>query len=265
MTDYPELILQCLSIARVEFSSLDVQAELAEFEELVSLAHKELADIDSDEERLAAFNRLFFEDLGFIGDQDDYYNPRNSCINAVMDTRCGIPITLSILYFTLAQTIGLEAYGICFPRHFLVGCRLDNRDIYLDPYTGGRELSTTDLDEMLEQTFDKTSVDATERSKWLVPASQTDILTRMLRNLKTIYFREGDQYKALDAVNRILELDPESADDIRDRGLLYYHMERLEPAILDLTRYMKLMPDAEDTETVRKILLDMHEDEPSVH
>ncbi len=265
MTDYPELILQSLSIARVEFPSLDIQAELAEFEELVSLANTELAEVGTDQQRLQAFNRLFFDNLGFIGDHEDYYNPRNSCVNAVMETRCGIPITLSVLYFTLAQTVGLEAYGICFPGHFLVGCQLDKGIIYLDPYDDGKELSTTDLDKMLEQVFDKSSVDETERNKWLVPASQTDILTRMLRNLKDIYFREGDQYKALDAVNRILELDPESAGDIRDRGLLYYHMERLEPAILDLTSYLKLMPEAEDTETVRKILLDMHEDEPSVH
>jgi len=265
MTDYPELILQSLSIARVEFPSLDIQTELAEFEELVGLTHKELANIETDQLRLAAFNRLFFEDLGFIGDHEDYYSPRNSCINAVMETRCGIPITLSVLYFTLAQTVGLEAYGICFPGHFLVGCRLDSGVIYLDPYDEGRELSISDLDKLLEQVFDKPSIDEIERDKWLTPASQMEILTRMLRNLKDIYFREGDQYKALDIVNRILEFDPESADDIRDRGLLYYHMERLEPAILDLTRYLKLMPAAEDTETVRKILLDMHEDEPSVH
>lgn len=265
MTDYPELIIQSLSIARIEFPSLDVQTELAEFEELVSLAHRELADIETDQERLTAFNRLFFEDLGFAGNHEDYYSPRNSCINAVMETRFGIPITLSILYFTLAQTAGLDAFGICYPGHFLVGCRLDDRIAYLDPYEGGSELSTTDLDALLEQAFDKPSVDDAERTKWLIPASQIDILTRMLRNLKAIYFREGDQYKALEAVNRILELDPDSADDIRDRGLLYYHMERLEPAILDLTRYLKQMPHAEDTDTVRKILLDMHEDEPSVH
>jgi len=265
MTDYPELILQSLSIARVEFPSLDVQAELAEFEELVSLAIKELTEIGTDQQRLVAFNRLFFEDLGFIGDHEDYYSPRNSCINAVMETRCGIPITLSVLYFTLAQTVGLKTFGVCFPGHFLVGCQTDNGIIYLDPYDEGRELTTADLDELLEQVFDTPTIDESERNKWLTPASQTDILTRLLRNLKDIYFREGDQYKALDVVNRILEFDPESADDIRDRGLLYYHMERLEPAILDLTRYLKLLPEAEDTETVRKILLDMHEDEPSVH
>jgi len=265
MTDYPELILQSLSIARVEFPSLDVQTELAEFEELVSLVHQELAEIETDQQRLTAFNRLFFEDLGFIGDHEDYYSPRNSCINAVMETRCGIPITLSVLYFTLAQTAGLDAYGISFPGHFLVGCRLDNRVIYIDPYDDGKELSSTDLDNLLEQVFDQPSVDETERNKWLKPASQMEILTRMLRNLKDIYFREGDQYKALDTVNRILEFDPDSAGDIRDRGLLYYHMDRLEPAILDLTSYLKMLPDAEDTETVRKILLDMHEDEPSVH
>ncbi len=265
MTDYPELILQTLSIARVEYPSLDVQSELAEFEELVNLANTHLAELNTDQERLAAFNRLFFEELGFVGNKDDYYNPSNSCINAVMETRCGIPITLSVLYFTLAQTVGLNTYGVSFPGHFLVGCQLDNRIIYLDPYAGGRELSNIDLDELLAQVSDKQTINESERDKWLVPASQTDILLRMLRNLKIIYFREGNQVKALDTVNRILKLLPDSADEIRDRGLLYYNMERLEPAILDLTRYLKMVPDAEDVTTIRKILLDMHEDEPSVH
>lgn len=239
-----------LLIAAEEYDGLDVDAYLERIEEMGAALGRRLRSDISTTEALIALNRYVFDELGFSGNSDDYYDPRNSFLNDVIDRKVGIPITLAVLYIEIGRRIGLPLQGVSFPAHFLVKCVLRDGAIILDPYARGASLGVVDLQERLQTVASGIELDAPLVASLLAPAAPRDIFARMLRNLRAIYAARGEQLKALCASNRILALVPEVAEEYRDRAAHYAALECFRAALDDYRQYLRLKPQAIDSENV---------------
>jgi len=193
-------------------------------------------------------NRYLFTEEGFRGNEDDYYDPRNSFLNDVLDIKTGIPITLSVLYIEIASRLGLTLLGVGFPGHFIVKYSGMEGEILVDPFNKGRILSIKDCKEILDRIYGGRMQ---FHSEFLQPVTKKEILSRMLHNLKGIYLNSTNYLKALSIVDMILLIDPEAMDELRDRGLLYYNLECFTQALSDLETYLRHATKAEDAELIR--------------
>ena len=240
-----------LLIAKEEYPDLALAAYLARLDEIGADAQR-LAGSSQDPHRLiAALGEHLFQRLGFRGNTDDYYDPKNSFLNEVLDRRVGIPITLSTVYIAVGKRIGLRVHGVGMPGHFLVKYVSADEEIVIDPFGGGRIVSPGDCQQILERLFEgKRLFDPV----MLSTVGTRQILTRTLANLKAIYFNNEEYGKALSVVDRLLILHPHDACEIRDRGLLSCQLRRYPEAIADLERYLRLAPEASDAETIREHL-----------
>ena len=194
-------------------------------------------------------NQLLFEQERFRGNSDDYYDPRNSFLNDVLDRRRGIPISLSILYITVAERAGLQAQGIGFPGHFLTQVS-GEPDILVDPF----HCCVVTPAECLTRLRDAFGPEAKFSPEMLEPTPKKRILMRMLVNLKQIYLRQDELEAALGCSDRILLLEPEAALEVRDRGLLFQALECYSAAQDDLERFIELAPGDESVPKVRRQL-----------
>jgi regulator of sirC expression with transglutaminase-like and TPR domain len=246
-----------LLIAAEEYQDLDIDGYLQRIDSMGATLRRRLRSDISATEALLALNRYVFEELGFSGNADDYYDPRNSYLNDVIDRKLGIPITLAVLYIEIGRRIGLPLHGVSFPSHFLVKCVLREGAIVLDPYARGASLRLEDLQQRLQALINDVEVDQTVLNTMLVPARPTDIFARMLRNLRTIHLSKGDRLKALNASNRIINLVPGAADEYRDRAQLYFELECFRAALADFHTYLRLKPDAADSETVTRQIAEL--------
>ncbi|MBI1422553.1 MAG: tetratricopeptide repeat protein [Gammaproteobacteria bacterium] len=220
---------------------------------------------DMDEQtRVEVLNDYFYNVLGFAGDKQDYYLPENSLMNQVIERRRGIPITLAVLYLKLAAAIDLDAYGIGFPGHYLVGVHAEHEDLVLDPFEQGHFLNHAQLRNMLQQ-LTHVHADDVLLEKNLLPASNGDSVVRMLRNLKQIYIDAQKVELALACIEMILSILPGSPDELRDRGMIYQHIEYTQGAINDLTQYLKLVPDAEERGVIEALLDSLQGQRKSLH
>ncbi|HSG77213.1 MAG TPA: tetratricopeptide repeat protein [Burkholderiales bacterium] len=257
-----DLARACLLIATDAYPGLDVEGYLGEIERLAARLRGRLAPGGGAEERVLALNQFLFDDLGYSGNADNYYDPRNSFLNEVLDRRTGIPITLSVLYLEIGRRIGLELEGVSFPGHFLVRLRLRGAMLVLDPFSGGEALSESDLRERLQRVIPEGAaggvpVGALPLDPFLEPAGKRQILARLLRNLKGIY-READKpQRLLDVLNRMLVVAPEAHGELRERGLLYQKLECYRAALKDLQDYSALAPEAPDIDDVRAKLVEL--------
>jgi regulator of sirC expression with transglutaminase-like and TPR domain len=215
-------------------------------------------------ERIQELNRYFYGDLGFAGDKQDYYLPENSLLNRVIERRRGIPITLAVIYLKLAAAAGLDAYGISFPGHYLLGVQTSGEQLILDPFDQGRELDHTQLRNMLQQ-LTQGMIDESGLAQNLRPAAKADTVVRILRNLKQIYIEGQKVEKALSCIEMILSIIPEAPDELRDRGMIYQHIEYTQGAITDLTHYLKLVPDAEERNVIESLLDSLQSQRKSLH
>ena len=236
----------CLLVAQDEYPGLDVGACIDRIDAIAATVRGRLAADASPEQRVAAVNRHLFAELGFRGNAETYYDPRNSYLNQVLERRVGIPITLSIVYLEVARRVGVAAQGIAFPGHFLVKVRLGRGALVLDPFTGGTPQSESDLRDRLEQALPRGRGAAPALDTYLEPATAREIVARMLRNLKAIYLHTGALESALAVMQRMLLLVPESAEELRDRGRLYARLDCYRPAAADLQNYLRRRPDAPD-------------------
>jgi len=214
------------------------------------------------EERIAALNEFLFEDLGYCGNADEYYDPRNSYLNDVIDRKTGIPITLSVLYMELGRRVGLPLEGVSFPGHFLVRVQVRGGVLVLDPFAGGLPQSEADLRSRLKRVIPEgvaadVPVAELPLDQFLEPASKRQILARVLRNLKAIYRELDKPERMLEVLNRMLVLSPEATAELRDRGYLYHRLECWQPALKDLTEYLELEPDAPDIDDVRVRMMEL--------
>lgn len=256
------LLEAALVIAETEYPELDVRTYRERLDRWAGELRERLEDDASAEQRLRALNHYLFGELGFSGNMDDYYDPRNSYLNEVLDRKLGIPITLSLVYMELGQRIGLPLEGVSFPGHFLVKLQVEGGAVVLDPFNGGVSLGEEDLYELLDRMF---NAEVGEIAPLLTTASKRDILVRMLRNLKGIH-QHADRFdKALQAVNMILTVDPSLEEEYRDRGLLLLQLECAHAAAKDLKRYLQTRPDADDADSIRDLLIDIQQRETRLH
>jgi regulator of sirC expression with transglutaminase-like and TPR domain len=257
-----DLAHACLMIAQDAYPQLDVERYLGEIERMALRLRGRLAQSGGAEERIIALNQFLFEDLGYWGNTGDYYDPRNSYLNDVIDRRTGIPITLSILYMELGTRIGLPLEGISFPGHFLVRLRLRGGMLVLDPFAGGAPQSEAELRERVQRVIppevtDRLPVAELPLEQFLEPASKRQILARLLRNLKGIYRETDKPQRMLEVLNRMLVVTPDASAELRDRGYVYQRLECWRPALQDLTAYLEREPDALDLDDVRIKLMEL--------
>ena len=252
----------CLMIAQDAYPGLDVERYMGEIESLALRLRARLKNEGGVEERVIGLNEFLYEELGYWGNTDDYYDPRNSYLNEVIDRKTGLPITLAILYMEIGRRIGLPLEGVSFPGHFLVRLRMRGGVLILDPFAGGAPQSEAELRSRLQRVIPEgaaadVSVAELPLDQFLEPASNRQILARVLRNLKGIY-READKpERMLEVLNRMLVVSPEASSELRDRGYLYQRLECWRPALKDLTDYLERVPDAPDVDDVRASLLDL--------
>ena len=236
-----------LTIAVSDYPNLDIAAYVSRIDALATIAAGRLG-ADADVYRsIATLNFVLFQEHGFCGNREDYFDPKNSFLNEVLDRKIGIPISLSVLYIEVAKRIGLSLRGVGFPGHFLVKY-VGGDEIVIDPFNQGDILSQQTLEKMLHRLYGgKIAFDP----GLLEPISKKQILRRMLNNLKLIYLQQNDLIKGLSIVDRLILLDPASGEDIRDRGLIYLQLECFKQALEDLESYLRLAPDAEDARAIR--------------
>lgn len=260
-----DLTEAALLIAAEEYPELDVGHYLSRVDELAETLKRRLRQDISQADTIRALNTFLFTENGFAPDTTDYYDPRNSFLNDVLDRRVGIPITLSILYMEIGRRVGLNIEGVSFPGHFLVRCPLRGGVVILDPYGKGISLGISDLQARLQQMYGGDAPSETKVASMLIAASKKEILARVLRNLKNIYLFHNQLPQALSAVERIVTIAPDAAEEIRDRGLIYLGLECYRPAMMDLQTYLELAPEANDIEDIRERVIELQTLNPTIN
>lgn len=241
-----------VSVAQDEYPDLDVQQLLGDVDQLTERVRRRLPLDAPPIQRLRALNQFFFRDLGFGGNINDYYDPDNSHLNAVLRTRRGIPITLALIWLEIAQGLRLKARGVNFPGHFMVKVNLPEGQVIIDPFTG-QSLGREDLSERLEPykrsqgLVDEFDVPA---GLYLQAAPPREILARLLRNLKEIYRAQEDWQRLLAVQQRLVTLVPDHLPEWRDRGLAHAELGQIDQAVSDLEHYVSQTDDALDRDAI---------------
>ncbi|MEP7270492.1 MAG: tetratricopeptide repeat protein [Acidobacteriota bacterium] len=244
-----ELDRASLLIAAEEYPALNIEDYIAQFDRLASTAQSRFATNDDLGVRLLKLRDFLFSEIGFSGNQEDYFDARNSFLSDVLDRRTGIPITLSVVFIEVARRVELPLVGVGMPGHFVVKCDAIERLILLDPFHGGRELTEDDCREMISKMYGQT---LSFHPAFLRAVTKRQILTRMLQNLKGIYSRARDHHRLLGAVERSLLLNPGDATEVRDRGLAWMGIGKYGRALGDLEEYLTRVPAAGDRSEIRK-------------
>ena len=257
-----DLARACLMIAEDAYPGLQVDDYMAEIERMAMRLRGRLPAAGGAEDRVVALNQFLYEELGYWGNTNDYYDPRNSYLNEVIDRKTGIPITLSILYMELGRRIGLPLQGVSFPGHFLVRLKLRGGTLVLDPFAGGAPQSEEELRDRVQRVIPHGVADDLPASElpldqFLEPASNRQILSRVLRNLKGIYRETDKPERVLEVLNRMLLITPDASAELRERGLVYQRLECYRAALKDLTDYAEREPDAPDLDEVRAKVMEL--------
>ena len=248
------LIEKCLKLAQIlEYPELDNTKEMEKIKELGISFRNRITESKNPTYLISLLNEFLFDIEGFQGDLDDYYNPKNNFLNYVLREKSGIPITICILYTEIAKYADLELKIVGFPSHVIVKYE---EEMILDPFNGGRLLELEDLQEILYQNYG----DSVEfKAGYLNQVSDEKILIRMLRNLKNSY-TDSFAYKMAIICNKmILEMNPNSADEIRDLGVLEEKLENYADAIKFLNKYLEMEPNAEDVDFVLGLIREIRE------
>ncbi len=240
-----------LCIAQDDEHLLDLTACLTDIDKfavrLKRRLHADIAPIP----KLRLLNNFFYQELGFSGNFNDYYNPDNSYLHKVLSTRRGIPISLAVIYMELAQQVGLDVKGISFPGHFLMKLSIKTGDIILDPFNGA-SLSREEIEERLEPYFvNGRNPDDPPLASYLANATERSILVRMLRNLKAVYAEQPHWKEFLSVQQKLVILLPDEIEERRDRGLAYANLDCPNAALQDIEAYLAQCPQATDAELLR--------------
>ena len=245
-----DLAEAALVIAAGEYQQLDINGYLERIEDIAAQFRRRLRQDIPPTETILALNHYLFDELGFAGNSAEFYDPRNSFLNDVIDRKLGIPITLSILYIEIGRRAGLKLRGVSFPGSFLVKCQVRGGAIVLDPYAGGASLSVEDMRQRLRTLRNGIDIAPEAIKSMISAASNKEILARILRNLKGIYLNQNEMMKALSAVDRIIAVAPGAASEYRDRGRIYLELECFRAALADFRHYLVLEPRADDVDAV---------------
>ncbi|GAB3184029.1 SirB1 family protein [Hydrogenophaga aquatica] len=244
------------AVAMDEYPELDVQTVLGDVDQLLARLRRRLPADAGPLQRLRMLNQFFFQDLGFGGNVNHYYDPDNSYLNVVLRTRRGIPITLAVLWLELAVGLGLQARGVNFPGHFMVKVNLPQGQVVIDPFTG-QSLSREDLSERLEPFKRRNGlVDDFDVpvGLYLQSAQPRDILARVLRNLKEIHNAQEDWPRLVAVLDRLVVLQPDAWPDVRDRGLALAELGQPARAVPDLEAYLAHAEDPLDADAISERL-----------
>lgn len=237
-----------LTIAAEEYSRLDIQTYLDKLDRIGDMARERAHDAIDSLDQISALNTVLFEELGFRGNSKNYYDPRNSFLNEVIDRRTGIPITLTVVYIEVARRIGLFVEGVGMPSHFIARHETVNGDMFIDVFNGGRLMGEIGCAEMLaEMSKGKLAL----RPEHLAGVTKKQILARMLTNLLGIY-STSDHHRALAVIERLMIINPGSPQHVRDYGLILAATGDISNAIEELERYLALLPEAPDRKTIRE-------------
>jgi regulator of sirC expression with transglutaminase-like and TPR domain len=244
-----------LWLARDEYTDLDVEAYLSE---LAGMAHEVRDSLrGSLENRVARLCRYLFHDMGFRGNQQDYYDPCNSYLNQVLDRRSGIPITLSAVVMAVGRRAGLAIDGVGLPGHFVVKATAGASEIFFDPFHGGRRLTPADCESLVRRV---TGASFTATPERLQAMPLHPLIVRMLTNLKAAYLGREDFPRAARIIGRLVQLSPQDVLQRRDLGITLLHAGRAGAAVDHLTAYLASVPDGPDAEAVREVLNQAYKD-----
>ena len=243
------LVEKCLKFAQLlEYPDLDVDEYIKKVAKIGMSLKESISDVKNPTYLISMLNEHLFENLGFSGDDDDYYNPKNNFLNEIIDKKIGLPITLSILYVEVAKFIGLDLKIVGFPGHVIVKY---NEEMILDPFYDGRLLHLDDLQEILDNNFG----DQIEfKPEFLDEVKSEEILVRLARNLKNSYVQSFVYDKALRCTNMVLAIEPESPEDIRDKGILEDRLLNSDVALMYLNKYLEINPNAEDVDFILELI-----------
>jgi len=246
-----------LMLAQDIYPDLEIPDYLERLDGIAAAIKKRIAGDAFAEQKVRALNYYLFNEMRFSGNVDDYYDPRNSYLNEVMERRTGIPITLSILYLEVGKRLGLNLKGVSFPGHFLVKLSVKRGQLVLDPFIGGEAQSESDLRERLARVLPSGKAKRAMLDPYLEPAAPRQIIARLLRNLKNIYTQNGKLEQTLAVMHRMLLVLPESAEELRDRGLVYQQLECFRPALSDLQNYLRRRPEAPDAAEIHGRMVEL--------
>ena len=238
------------SVALDEVPGLDLQAVLAEVDTLADRLRRRLPDDAAPLQRLRLLNQYFFQELGFAGNVNNYYDPCNSLLPTVLSTRRGIPLTLAMLYIEMATQIGLRASGVSFPGHFLVKLQMPRGEVVIDPFSG-RSLTREDLEERLlpyRRQRGEVPDDEVPLGLYLQPARPRDMIARLLRNLKEIHRIAQDAPRLAAVLQRLVILLPDQAHERRELALVLAQLGRHEEASRELESYLLNGADSADSD-----------------
>ncbi|HLG14974.1 MAG TPA: tetratricopeptide repeat protein [Blastocatellia bacterium] len=244
-----DLAEAALLIAGEEYPHLNVLAYVEKLDRFGDLAREQADAARGAHGTILAINTVIFEELGFHGNRENYYDPRNSFLNEVIDRRLGIPITLAVVYMAVARRVGFGVHGVAMPHHFIVKHIHEGGEIFIDPFNGGQVMGEAECGELLDQV---SGGRMKLESEYLCAATNKQILTRMLTNLLGIYAESNDYGRALAALDRILLINPDSPSHVRDRGLLLAALGDAHHALAELARYLQLAPEAADAAAIRE-------------
>ncbi len=255
LADAPEgeirLAEAALWIAADEYPDLDIAAWLTGLDDLGDRAARGITPAMDVDDATGALNALLFEQEGFRGHAEDYYDPRNSFLNDVLERRLGIPITLSVVYIEVAARAGLTVRGVGLPGHFIVRAERHGTHRLLDPFDRGAALAAADCQALVQRVH---GAHVRFDPAYLRPVTTREIVTRMLANLKGIYTSLGDWSRALRTIERLLALAPAALAEVRDRGTVHARLGNARAAIRDWEAYLAGDPPAGDAERVRQDL-----------
>jgi regulator of sirC expression with transglutaminase-like and TPR domain len=247
-----DLAAAALALARIEYPELDLPAYVRRLNTLANRVKTNLRANPGARETVAALNRVLFEEEGLRGNRDDYYDPRNSFLNDVLDRKLGIPITLSVAYMEVARRIGFPMAGTGMPGHFLLK-HYDalSGDIIIDAFNRGCLLTLRDCRQRLHEIYHG---EVEFQPEFLHPVTHREILTRMLNNLRQIYFTQRNFRKGLMVLDLLIAIPPLSTGTLRERALVRLNLDQYVGAAQDLANYLKLCPEAPDADDVRETL-----------
>jgi regulator of sirC expression with transglutaminase-like and TPR domain len=239
----------------MEYPNLDVEKYLRQLDWYAARVQQMLPTVPETHDVIIALNRVLFDEEAFRGNQEEYYDPRNSFLNDVLERRLGIPITLALVYMEVAQRIGFPLFGVGMPGHFLLKhYDIEGEETILDPFHGGNILTRADCQSRLDAIY---SSQIALQPEFLQTVTRRQMLTRMLNNLRQIYMEGRDYRRALVVVDLVLALHPKSAEDMKERAMLRYALGQLRAAAEDLETYARMAPEASDADEMRQTALSL--------
>jgi len=249
-----DLAEAALLIAAEEYPGLDRGHYIQRLDQLAGAAGRRLGNETEAYARVNILSEYLFDEQKFTGNERDYYDPRNSFLNEVLDRRLGIPITLSLVYMEVGRRLGMTIVGVGMPAHFLVKCTGADEEIVVDPFRRGIIMSAEDCAEMLRRVTGHLLPAATAD---LPTVSPRGMLNRLLNNLKGIYLARRDYPRSLAVVERMLLVNPRQPEEVRDRGLIKYRLGMLAEAVFDLETYLNGNPNAPDAPAIERQIQEM--------